>query len=173
MNRLLQRLLTAIHPFTPPNRGRGPFTRFTRRARKVFVLAQEEAQRLNHNYLGTEHLLLGLIREQEGVAGLALADLRLNLPAARTTVKAIVGRGDLPASGPIGLTPRAKQVIARAVDEATRLRHAYLGTEHLLLALTYESRDVSADVLHNAGISPLQVREAVLRRLIQGPSLMQ
>jgi ATP-dependent Clp protease ATP-binding subunit ClpC len=139
----------------------------------VFVYGQEEAQRLNHNYLGTEHLLLGLIHEQEGVAGRALADLGLDLPAARAGVEAIVGRGDLPVSGCIGVTPRAKQVIARAVDEATRLHHAYLGTEHLLLALTYERQGVASDVLRQAGIAPAQVRAAVLRHLIQGPPQVQ
>jgi ATP-dependent Clp protease ATP-binding subunit ClpC len=169
MNRLLRRLFTAKQSGTPPIRRRDPFHRFTRRARQVFVYGQQEAQRLNHNYLGTEHLLLGLIREQEGVAGRALADLGLNLDSARTGVEAIVGRADLPVSGCIGVTPRAKHVIARAVDEATRLNHAYLGTEHLLLALTHDRQGVAADVLRKAGISPAQVREAVLRHLIQGP----
>jgi ATP-dependent Clp protease ATP-binding subunit ClpC len=148
---------------------RGPFHRFTGRARQVFVYGQEEARRLNHTYLGTEHLLLGLIREQQGIAGLALADLGLGLDTVQAGVEAIVGRGDLPVSGPIGLTPRTKQVIARAVAEANRLHHAYLGTEHLLLALTHEQQGVAADVLRQAGIAPAQVREAVLRRLIQGP----
>jgi ATP-dependent Clp protease ATP-binding subunit ClpC len=169
MNRLLHRLFTAKQSVTPPMQARGTFARFTRRARRVLVYGQEEAHRLHHNYLGTEHLLLGLLREQEGVAGLALADLGIDLDSARAGVEAIVGRGDLPVSGRIGMTPRAKLVIARAVNEATRLHHAYVGTEHLLLALTYESRGVAPDVLRHAGIAPAQVREAVLRRLIQGP----
>ena len=109
------------------------FDKFTERARKVLTLAQEEAQRFNHNYIGTEHLLLGLVREGEGVAAKVLANLGVELNKVRSAVEFIIGRGDRTVVGDIGLTPRAKKVIELAVDEARRLNHHYIGTEHLLL----------------------------------------
>src|SRR5260370_4178728 len=125
----------------------GNFDRFTERARTVMQLAQEEAQRLQHNYIGTEHLLLGLLREREGVAGKVLTSMRIDLDQARQAVEGIVGRGDHLVSGEIRLTPRAKKVVELAVDEARRLHHSYLGTEHLLLGLLRESQGIGAGVL--------------------------
>ena len=109
------------------------FDKFTERARKVLSLAQEEAQRFNHNYIGTEHLLLGLVREGDGVAAKVLGNLGVELNKVRSAVEFIIGRGDRIVLGEIGLTPRAKKVIELAVDEARRLNHHYIGTEHLLL----------------------------------------
>src|SRR5206468_10609968 len=114
------------------------FERFTEHARKVLSLAQEEAQRFQHNYIGTEHLLLGLVREGEGVAGKVLTSLGVDLEKVRKAVENIIGRGDRIVLGEIGLTPRAKKVIELAVDEARRLNHDYIGTEHLLLGLIRE-----------------------------------
>ena len=114
------------------------FDKFTERARKVLTLAQDEAQRFNHNYIGTEHLLLGLVREGDGVAARVLENLGVELNKVRTAVEFIIGRGDRPVVGEIGLTPRAKRVIELAVDEARRLGHNYIGTEHLLLGLVRE-----------------------------------
>jgi len=108
------------------------FDKFTDRARKVLTLAQDEAQRFNHNYIGTEHLLLGLVREGEGVAARVLENMNVELPKVRTAVEFIIGRGDRPVVGEVGLTPRAKRVIELAIDEARRLGHNYIGTEHLL-----------------------------------------
>ena len=109
------------------------FDKFTDRARKVLTLAQEEAQRFNHNYIGTEHLLLGLVREGDGVAARVLSNMGVQLPKVRSAVEFIIGRGEGMIMGEIGLTPRAKKVIELAVDEARRLNHHYIGTEHLLL----------------------------------------
>jgi ATP-dependent Clp protease ATP-binding subunit ClpC len=114
------------------------FDKFTERARKVLSLAQEEAQRFQHNYIGTEHLLLGLVREGEGVAAKVLSNLGVELNKVRSAVEFIIGRGDRIVLGEIGLTPRAKKVIELAVDEARRLNHHYIGTEHLLLVSTWK-----------------------------------
>src|SRR6478752_7419703 len=111
------------------------FEKFTERARKVLTLAQEEAQRFNHNYIGTEHLLLGLVREGDGVAAKVLNNLGVELSKVRSAVEFIIGRGEKSVAGEIGLTPRAKKVIELAVEEARRLNHSYIGTEHLLLGL--------------------------------------
>ena len=116
------------------------FDKFTDRARKVLTLAQDEAQRFNHNYIGTEHLLLGLVREGEGVAARVLENMNVELAKVRTAVEFIIGRGDRPVVGEVGLTPRAKRVIELAIDEARRLGHNYIGTEHLLLGLVREGR---------------------------------
>src|SRR5579864_7162290 len=107
------------------------FDKFTERARKVLQLAQEEAQRFNHNYIGTEHLLLGLVREGEGVAARVLADLGVDLAKVRSAIEFIIGRGNRAPVGEIGLTPRARTVIELAVTEARDLGHHYIGTEHL------------------------------------------
>jgi ATP-dependent Clp protease ATP-binding subunit ClpC len=117
------------------------FDKFTDRARKVLTLAQDEAQRFNHNYIGTEHLLLGLVREGEGVAARVLENMNVELAKVRTAVEFIIGRGDRPVVGEVGLTPRAKRVIELAIDEARRLGHNYIGTEHLLLGLVREGGD--------------------------------
>ena len=125
------------------------FDKFTERARKVLSLAQEEAQRFNHNYIGTEHLLLGLVREGDGVAAKVLNNLGVELNKVRSAVEFIIGRGDRVVLGEIGLTPRAKKVIELAVDEARRLDHHYIGTEHLLLGLVREGEGIAAGVLES------------------------
>src|SRR5438876_5580348 len=141
------------------------FDKFTERARKVLQLAQEEAQRFNHNYIGTEHILLGLVREQEGVAARVLANLGIGLPKVRSSVEFIIGRGDRIVMGDIGLTPRAKRVIELAVDEARRLNHNYIGTGHLLLGIVREGEGIAAGVLESLGVSLEKVRARVIQVL--------
>ncbi|MCK4963926.1 MAG: AAA family ATPase, partial [Dehalococcoidia bacterium] len=143
------------------------FEKFTERARKVLSLSQEEAQRFNHNYIGTEHILLGLLREGEGVAAKVLASLDVELDKVRSAVEYIIGRGERGVSGEMGLTPRAKRVIELAVDEARRLNHNYIGTEHLLLGLLREEEGVAAGVLESLGISLDKVRTETVRLLNQ------
>jgi hypothetical protein len=143
----------------------GSFDRFTERARKVLTLAQEEAKRFDHNYIGTEHLLLGLVREGEGVAAKVLSNLGIELTKVRSAVEFIIGRGERQVMGEIGLTPRAKKVIELAVDEARRLGHHYTGTEHLLLGLIREGEGIAAGVLESLGLSLERVRDEVLRVL--------
>jgi len=132
---------------------RDRFDKFTERARKVLSLAQEEAQRFKHNYIGTEHLLLGLVREREGVAAKVLFKLGVELQLVRESVEFIIGRGDRIVLGEIGLTPRAKKVIELAVDEARRMNHHYIGTEHLLLGLLREGEGIGAGVLESLGVN--------------------
>ncbi len=141
------------------------FDKFTERARKVLTLANEEAQRFNHNYIGTEHILLGLVREGDGVAARVLANLGIELPKVRSAVEFIIGRGDRMVMGEIGLTPRAKKVIELAVDEARRLNHHYIGTEHLLLGLVREGEGIAAGVLESLGVSLEKVRTQVIQVL--------
>jgi len=143
------------------------FEKFSERARRVLTLAQEEAQHLNHSYIGTEHILLGLLREEEGVAAKVLISLGANLGKVRSGVEFIIGRGDKPNTGEIGLTPRAKRVIELAIDEARHLGHTYIGTEHLLLGLLHEGGGVAAGVLDSFGINLEQVRTEVTRMLNQ------
>ncbi|MDA0271162.1 MAG: ATP-dependent Clp protease ATP-binding subunit [Chloroflexi bacterium] len=143
------------------------FDKFTERARRVLTLAQEEAQRFNHNYIGTEHLLLGLVREGDGVAAKVLANLGVELNKVRSAVEFIIGRGDRQSSGEIGLTPRAKKVIELAVDEARRLQHSYIGTEHLLLGLVREGEGIAAGVLESLGVNLERVRAETQRILAQ------
>ena len=143
------------------------FGKFTERARKVLTLAQEEAQRFNHNYIGTEHVLLGLVKEGEGVAAKVLSNLGVELDNVRSAVEFIIGRGERTVSGEIGLTPRAKKVIELAVDEARRLNHNYIGTEHLLLGLLREGEGVAASVLESLGVSLEKVRAETVRTLSQ------
>ncbi len=146
------------------------FDKFTERARRVLSLAQEEAQRFNHNYIGTEHLLLGLVREGDGLAAKVLANLGVELNKVRSAVEFIIGRGDRPTSGEVGLTPRAKKVIELAVDEARRLNHHYIGTEHLLLGLVREGEGIAAGVLESLGVNLEKVRAETTRILSQsGP----
>jgi len=135
------------------------FEKFSERARRVLSLAQEEAQRFNHNYIGTEHVLLGLVRETEGVAAVVLSNLNVELVKVRSAVEFIIGRGERPTPGDIGLTPRAKKVIELAVDEARRLNQSYIGTEHLLIGLMREGEGVAAGVLESLGVSLEKVRE--------------
>ncbi len=137
---------------------RDRFDKFTERARKVLSLAQEEAQRFQHNYIGTEHLLLGLVREGEGVAAKVLNNLGVDLNKVRSAVEWIIGRGDRIVLGEIGLTPRAKKVIELAVDEARRLNHHYIGTEHLLLGLVREGEGIASGVLESLGVNLERVR---------------
>ena len=149
------------------------FDKFTERARKVLTLAQEEAQRFNHNYIGTEHLLLGLVREGDGVAAKVLANMGVELNKVRSAVEFIIGRGDRVVVGEIGLTPRAKKVIELAVDEARRLNHHYIGTEHLLLGLVREGEGIAAGVLESLGVSLDKVRAQVIHVLSQSSSYSQ
>ena len=146
------------------------FEKFSERARRVLSLAQEEAQRFNHNYIGTEHVLLGLARETEGVAARVLVNLGVELSKIRSAVEFIIGRGERPATGEIGLTPRAKRVIELAVDEARRLNHHYIGTEHLLIGLMREGEGVAAGVLESLGITLDKVRSETSRILSQSAS---
>ena len=146
------------------------FDKFTDRARKVLTLAQDEAQRFNHNYIGTEHLLLGLVREGEGVAARVLENMNVELAKVRTAVEFIIGRGDRPVVGEVSLTPRAKRVIELAIDEARRLGHNYIGTEHLLLGLVREGEGIAAGVLESLGVNLDKVRHEVIRVLSQSSS---
>ena len=125
------------------------FERFTDRARRVVVLAQEEARNLNHNYIGTEHILLGLIHEGEGVAAQALEAMGISLESVREQVEEIIGQGTEAPSGHIPFTPRAKKVLEYSLREALQLGHNYIGTEHILLGLIREGDGVAAQVLTN------------------------
>jgi ATP-dependent Clp protease ATP-binding subunit ClpA len=149
------------------------FDKFTERARKVLTLAQEEATRFNHNYIGTEHLLLGLIREGDGVAAKVLSSLGVELSQVQSSVEYIIGRGDRPVVGEVGLTPRAKKVIELAVDEARRLGHHYIGTEHLLLGLVREGDGIAASVLETLGVNLEAVRTQTIQVLSTGVSSTQ
>ena len=143
------------------------FEKFSERARRVLSLAQEEAQRFNHNYIGTEHILLGLVRETEGVAARVLSNLGVELTKVRSAVEFIIGRGEKSVPGEIGLTPRAKKVIELAVDEARRLNHSYIGTEHLLIGLLREGEGVAAGVLESLGVTLEKIRNETSRVLSQ------
>src|SRR5665811_398741 len=141
------------------------FERFTDRARRVVVLAQEEARMLNHNYIGTEHILLGLIHEGEGVAAKALESLGISLDAVREQVQEIIGQGQQAPSGHIPFTPRAKKVLELSLREALQLGHNYIGTEHILLGLIREGEGVAAQVLVKLGADLNRVRQQVLQLL--------
>ena len=144
------------------------FEKFSERARRVLSLAQEEAQRFNHNYIGTEHVLLGLVRETEGTAAKVLGNLSVELKKVRSAVEFIIGKGESSGNSEIGLTPRAKKVIELAVDEARRLNHHYIGTEHLLIGLMREGEGVAAGVLESLGITLDKVRTETTSILQQG-----
>ncbi|WP_017791999.1 ATP-dependent Clp protease ATP-binding subunit [Leucobacter salsicius] len=141
------------------------FERFTDRARRVVVLAQEEAKMLNHNYIGTEHILLGLIHEGEGVAAKALEQLDISLDAVRAQVTDIIGTGQQPPAGHIPFTPRAKKVLELSLREALQLGHNYIGTEHILLGLIREGEGVAAQVLVKLGADLNRVRQTVIQLL--------
>ncbi len=143
------------------------FDKFTERARKVLALAQEEARRFNHNYIGTEHILLGLVREEEGMAARVLSNLGIGLNKIRAAVEFIIGRGEGTSQGDVGLTPRAKRVIELAVDEARFLGHQYIGTEHILLGLLREGEGVAAGVLESLGVTVERVHSEINRILSQ------
>nr|MBA3472035.1 NDP-hexose 4-ketoreductase [Rubrobacter sp.] len=134
------------------------FERFTERARMVVVLAQEEAVRFGHSYIGTEHLLLGLIREDEGVAARALGSLNVTISKVREQVESIVGYGEERMGGQAPFTPRSKRHLEFALREALRLGHNYIGTEHILLGLVSENEGNAARVLSNLGVNPDKVR---------------
>jgi ATP-dependent Clp protease ATP-binding subunit ClpC len=141
------------------------FERFTDRARRVVVLAQEEARMLNHNYIGTEHILLGLIHEGEGVAAKGLESLGISLEAVRAQVEEIIGQGQQAPSGHIPFTPRAKKVLELSLREALQLGHNYIGTEHILLGLIREGEGVAAQVLVKLGADLTRVRQQVIQLL--------
>jgi ATP-dependent Clp protease ATP-binding subunit ClpA len=145
------------------------FERFTDRARRVVVLAQEEARMLNHNYIGTEHILLGLSREGEGLAAEALESLGISLDAVRQQVEEIIGQGQQVPSGHIPFTPRAKKVLELSLREALQLGHNYIGTEHILLGLIREGDGVAAQVLVRLGADLNRVRHQVIELIASRP----
>jgi ATP-dependent Clp protease ATP-binding subunit ClpC len=138
------------------------FERFTERARRVVVLAQEEARMLDHNYIGTEHILLGLIHEGESVAARALESLGISLEEVRGDVERVIGHGEQTAGGHIPFTPRAKKVLELSLREALQLGHNYIGTEHILLGLAREGEGVAAQVLQQRGADLNRVRQEVI-----------
>jgi ATP-dependent Clp protease ATP-binding subunit ClpC len=144
------------------------YERLTDRARTAMRLASEEAQRLGHDYLGTEHLLLGMLREGNGVAAKVLDGMGVRLADVRAAVEAVIGRGAASIAGEMPMTPRTKRVLELAADEAKRLRHHDVGTEHLLLGIVREGEGVAATVLDGFGATAAKVRADVLR--IVGPS---
>src|SRR5574340_542960 len=141
--------------------------KFSKRARRVLTFAQEEAVRLNHNYIGTEHLLLGLIREDEGLAAKVLRDLGVEQARVRQVVEDIVGRGQAASGTRLSLTPRTKRVIELAVDEARRMGHHYIGTEHLLLGLVREGDGIAVNVLKSLNVNPDKVRAHLARAVME------
>jgi ATP-dependent Clp protease ATP-binding subunit ClpC len=144
------------------------FDKFSQRARRVLALAQEEAQRFNHNYIGTEHLLLGLIREGDGVAAKVLSNMAVDITKVRNAVEFTLARGSRQPAGEIGLTPRARRVIELAVDEARRLGHHYIGTEHLLLGLVREGEGIASGVLESLNVNLERVRQQTVLELSHG-----
>ena len=141
------------------------FERFTDGARRVVVLAQEEARMLNHNYIGTEHILIGLVREDGGVAGGGLESLGISVDAVRQRVKEMIGIGEQAPSGHVPFTPRAKKVLELSLRESLQLGHDYIGTEHIMLGLIREGDGVAAQVLVLLGADLNQLRQQVLQRL--------
>jgi ATP-dependent Clp protease ATP-binding subunit ClpA len=146
------------------------FERFTNRARHVVVLAQEEARRLQHNYIGTEHVLLGLLAEPDGLAFRALERFGMSLEGTREEVKAVVGTGNATVSGHIPFTPRAKKILELALREALALHHNYIGTEHILLGVIREGSGVGAQILKQHSADLLPIRMAVLELLSAPPA---
>lgn len=147
------------------------FDKFTPGARRVLSLAQEESRRFNHQYIGTEHLLLGLVREESGVAAQALTDMGVQLEKVRSAVEFIIGRGESGFIGEPGITPRAKNVLGLAVDEARRLEHDDIGTAHLLLGLIRENDGIGAGVLASLGVRAEAARKHVLLVLKANPDV--
>jgi hypothetical protein len=149
-----------------PSGGASPFDRFSDRGKRVLALAQDEAIRHNHNYIGTEHLLAALVHETDGIAARALTSLGIELAKVRTALEFIVGRGDQPtSSGEITLSPRTKKVIELAVDEARKLGHDHVGPEHVLLGLVREGEGIASGILESLGVSMEMVRAKVLELL--------
>jgi ATP-dependent Clp protease ATP-binding subunit ClpA len=141
------------------------FERFTERARQVVVLAQDEARALKHNYIGTEHILLGLLREEEGLAARVLESLDITVEEVRAQVARIVGQGDEVTTGQIPFTPRAKKVLELALREALSLGHNYIGTEHILLGLVRENEGVAARILLDFDADAEKIRNEIIRML--------
>jgi ATP-dependent Clp protease ATP-binding subunit ClpC len=162
--RVLHHRAIATGPAKADDRGT-MFERFTDRARRVVVLAQEEARMLNHNYIGTEHILLGLIHEGEGVAAKALESLGLSLDAVRGQVEEIIGQGQQAPSGHIPFTPRAKKAMELSLRESLQLGHDYIGTEHILLGLIREGEGVGAQVLVKLGADLTRARQQIIQQL--------
>jgi ATP-dependent Clp protease ATP-binding subunit ClpC len=145
------------------------FERFTGRAKQVVVLAQDEARALGHNYIGTEHILLGLLREEEGLAARVLESLDITVEEVRAQVKRLVGQGDEElVTGQIPFTPRAKKVLELALREALALGHNYIGTEHVLLGIVRESKGVAARILGDLGADAETIRNETIR-MLSGP----
>jgi ATP-dependent Clp protease ATP-binding subunit ClpC len=145
------------------------FERFTERAKQVVVLAQDEARALKHNYIGTEHILLGLLREEEGLAARVLESLDITVEEVRAQVARIIGPGDEPiVSGQIPFTPRAKKVLELSLREALSLKHTYIGTEHILLGLVRENEGVAARILLDFGADAEKIRNEIMR-VLSGP----
>jgi len=138
------------------------FERFTERARQVVVLAQDEARALRHNYIGTEHLLLGVLREQEGLGARTLANLGVTTEEARSRIAQIIGEGEEVTTGQIPFTPRAKKVLELSLRECHTLGHNYIGTEHILLGIVRENEGVASRVLLDLGTDAKKVRDAVI-----------
>ena len=155
-----------------PHLGSPMFERFTERARQVVVLAQEEARTLKHNYIGTEHILLGLLREEEGLAARVLESLDITVERVRAQVVRIVGSGEEVTSGQIPFTPRAKKVLELALREALSLGHNYIGTEHILLGLVRENEGVAARILLDFDADSEKIRNEVIR-MLSGPGSRQ
>jgi ATP-dependent Clp protease ATP-binding subunit ClpC len=152
------------------------FERFTERAKQVVVLAQDEARALKHNYIGTEHILLGLLREEEGLAARVLESLDITVEEVRAQVKRLVGQGDEEiVTGQIPFTPRAKKVLELALREALSLGHNYIGTEHVLLGVVRENQGVAARILLDFDVDAETIRNEIIRMLpgYGGPGLMQ
>lgn len=145
------------------------FERYTERARQVVVLAQDEARGLKHNYIGTEHLLLGLLREEEGLAARILSALNVTVDESRERVRAVIGEGDEVTVGQIPFTPRAKKVLELALREALSLGHNYIGTEHILLGLVRENEGVAMRIFLESDINAEQIRNEVMVQLRGGP----
>jgi len=156
----------------PPAGSKGMFERFTDRARRVIVLAQDEAKGLKHNYIGTEHILLGVISEGQGVGALALSNLGVPLEKARKEVKEMIGTGSTAPAGHIPFTPRAKTVLEMSLSEALNLGHNYIGTEHITLALFQEGKGVAAQVLQKFGVTEPALRE-MITSLLSGFKIKQ
>ena len=167
--RLIRQLGAVRRPATHRGHRARPFDLFTDRARDAVALAQDEARRLGHDSIGTEHLLLGILRQRNGVAARMLAGMGVRLADVRVAVESIVGRGSATVAGEMRLTPRTKRALELAVREAERLRHRYLGTEHLLLGIAGEREGVAAEILDGFGVNHERVRADVLRLVGPGP----
>ena len=141
------------------------FERFTERAKRVVVLAQDEARELKHNYIGTEHLLLGLLREEEGIAARVLESLDVTAEEVRAAVQRLVGEGDEVTTEQIPFTPRAKKVLELSLREAMTLGSSYIGTEHILLGVARENRGVASRILLDCDVDAEKIREAVVQKL--------